>query len=416
MMAWRTHVWRQLTRPRQRVGRRVTRMGRGSRGGVALLTTIALVALMGVIVTEITFMATMRLQLAANQRDEAKAEALAQAGVQFYRLILIASKQLGQSPMIQSLGPMLGVNADTLWQLVPEVGSGFLRFLLMADGDKEEASELARAGIDAALNDGEEIPQTTLKKHFLDFDGDFQASVQPEDQRIFVGSFQATTLGDLQLEPKAGLLIGLMSGDAQSDFLRERDLEMWELIGNLSDWTDPDDTRIFRGGSENALYERLEPPYLSKNGAFDSREEIRLVDGWNSDQVWYRFGQHLTIYGSGKVNVNAADRRVLEALLFRYIQPQPRNVDIILDLIMQFRRTPPELGGGLFRGADSFVGFIQQYAPGTIDPAINQVITTESEIFRITSKGDVRNANVSIEAVLDFSKSPMGKVVYWNVR
>ena len=143
-MGWRTHVWRQLIRPRQRVGRRVTRMGRGSRGGVALLTTIALVALMGVIVTEITFMATMRLQLAANQRDEAKAEALAQAGVQFYRLILIASKQLGQSPMIQSLGPMLGVNADTLWQLVPEVGSGFLRFLLMADGDKEEASELAR--------------------------------------------------------------------------------------------------------------------------------------------------------------------------------------------------------------------------------------------------------------------------------
>ena len=37
------------------------------------------------------------------------------------------------------------------------------------------------------------------------------------------------------------------------DWLYENDIVKEELIGSLADWIDPDDTRIFSGGSEDAV-------------------------------------------------------------------------------------------------------------------------------------------------------------------
>ncbi len=92
-------LWAALNRERT-VSRARRRSGRRSRSGVALLLVITTVAMMTVLVTEIVHGAAIRLQLATNQRDEAQAEALAMGGVQFYRLLLIASKQLEGSGII----------------------------------------------------------------------------------------------------------------------------------------------------------------------------------------------------------------------------------------------------------------------------------------------------------------------------
>ena len=86
IQAW----WKELHRERT-----PERRGRRSRSGVAMLLVITIVTLLTVVVTEVVHGAAMRIQLAGNQRDEAKAEALAMSGVQFYRLLLIASQQLG---------------------------------------------------------------------------------------------------------------------------------------------------------------------------------------------------------------------------------------------------------------------------------------------------------------------------------
>jgi type II secretory pathway component PulK len=230
-------------------------------------------------------------------------------------------------------------------------------------------------------------------------------------------------MAQLQSDPQAGMLASLMSGDRQDNFLNEIDLDKWELIAALVDWTDPDDQRLFDGGSEQSAYENLsdlEDPYPPKNAQFDTQEELRLVEGWNRDQVWLRYGRHLTIYGSGKVNINTADRRVMEAIFQRFIQPPPTqdSMQIIWQQIDAFRNTPvyAEGGGGIFHDVGNFVALLREIAPGTLDDSIQQQLTTSSTVFRVSSEGEVGDSKVVISAVFDFSRSPIGKVLYWQVQ
>ena len=131
--------------------------------------------------------------------------------------------------------------------------------------------------------------------------------------------------------------------------------------------------------------------------------------------MWKRYGQHLTIYGDGKINVNTADRDVIEALLWAYLEvPNEFLIDELVGLIMEYRRMSPLLGGGLFKTPQSFVQFIQQFGVGLRNEII-QGITIESTIFRVKAKGTVSEATVTIEAVFDFTKSPTGKVIYWHI-
>ena len=74
-MRW---LWRELTRPRGHTTHRFYRGGRGSRGGVALLLVLSNLLLMSVLVSEMTYTASVRVKLAVHERDEAKAEQLGQ--------------------------------------------------------------------------------------------------------------------------------------------------------------------------------------------------------------------------------------------------------------------------------------------------------------------------------------------------
>jgi type II secretory pathway component PulK len=430
MNAMLEQLWTILTRERAwREGRPPAR-GRRSRSGVALLLVLTIVVLLTVLVTEVVHGAAIRVRLAANQRDEAKAEALAMGGVQFYRLLLIADKQLEGSgafamldSYLSSMGMYAPINSNTLWQIVPKISSSVLRMLLLTDGDEEEAKELGARGLtDEEREEAEELGGH-LRKPFLDFDGDFMAGVEDEDKRIFVGGLRATNMVELQSDPHAGMLASLMSGDRQDEYMRDQNIDKWELIGNLVDWTDQDDKRIYDGGNESQVYEAIdedEAPYRPKNAPFDTQDEIRLVDLWNKDQIWLRYGRHLTIYGSGKVNINTADRRVMEAIFQRFIQPPPTqdSMNLIWQQLQAFRNLSifAEGGGGVFPDVGGFVAFLREIAPGTVDEGIAQSLTTKSTVFRITSEGEVGDAKVKIEAVFDFQRSPIGRVMYWRVQ
>ncbi len=406
------------------------RSGRSSRAGVALLLTISIVALLTVVVTELSYSASVRIQMAANARDEAKAEALAHAGVQFYRLVLVASKQLeGQMEVInqqmQGMGmdlSSLGIGGTQLWQFVPTVSSSFVR-MLIGSGSGDDAMLAALGDEAGGPNEVDaDFERNPLKETFLQFDGDFTATVSDEDRMLGVGDMQANDAEGLQTNPNALRLAALMSGEDDLAYLRDINYEKWELIGNLVDWTDADDNQIYKGGRESGLYERLDSPYLPKNAPFDTLDEIRLVDGWHLEGVWERFGKHLSIYGGGKVNVNTASRPVLGALFRAYIQPVP--TDYTLDLIfenLQLYRTGgdpsnPGSGSPFFFSEEQFVQWLQTAAPGTVDEQISGAITTKSNVFRVKSTGEVGKATVTIEVVYDFSSAATGKVLYWNIR
>ena len=419
MKALIAKVGHTLTRPRGAVRHRYYRVRQSSRAGVALLMVLSSILLMTVLVSEIAYSATVRLSLASHHRDEAKAEALAFSGMQFYRLVLMASKSLGRNPMIQTVGQYMGLNGDSLWQVLPSFNTGLIRMVFVSGSDIDT---MGVGGTGAALTD-EQIAETrestsSTKRNFLDFDGDFSAMVKDEARYIYVGGLRATDLQSLtQLHP-AQQLAGMMNKEEHNQFFYDNDLDRTELIANLVDWTDADDIRLFEGGYEESLYERLENPYRPKNAPFDTREEIRLVDGWHLDSVWERFGRYLTIYGEGKVNVNTAPRPVLRGILTAYADGYyaEQQIDLWLDVLFQYRGRPVSADGVYFNSPQSFVQFMSEVVGMPLKQEVVQSITTESSVFRVVSTGEVGDARVEVVAVYDFSSSPTGRVLNFRVR
>ncbi len=414
-------VWRELTRARGPVRHRFYRGGRSSKAGVALLMVITSVMLLTVLVTEIAHGAVVRVQLAGQHRDEVKAEMLALSGVNFYRMVLMASKAIGKNPMIQGLAQMMGSNANELWQALPFIDTGFMRLLFVSNGsvdDGDVADVVDAGGLSDEQVDESRESSSLLNRNFLDFDGDFHASVHDEERRVYVGKLQATTLTELLGQPAGQTLFAMFNREEFQDYLRDNNLQGEELIGNLADWTDVDDTRLFQGGSEDALYESLDSPYRSKNGAFDSRDEIRLVDGWHLDGIWERVGQHLTIYGAGKINVNTATRPVLYALMLAYGEgiTNQNQVEPFVDELFQRRGMPMAEGGVYFSSPEMFFNYVTTQIGFPMREDVVQAVATESNVFRIHSSGTVGDARVEMIAVLDFSQDATGRFLHFRLR
>lgn len=400
-------LWKELTRKRGHSSHRFYRT-RDSRAGVALLMTTTSILFLTILVTEIVFSANVRLQLGAHQRDEAKAEMIALTGVRLYHLVLVASKQMGSA-----LASFTGGMGDTLWQMLPSINTGLLRMVFISDDiDEEDARRIEQEGLNQEEREAsmEEMSSSRHKDNFLSFEGDFFADVVDEESKLSIAGFSATTFADLQTDPAAFRLYGLMSGETNDQFFHEENIERWELIGNLIDWTDADDARLYQGGSEDQLYQKVQPPYLAKDAAFDSLKEVRLVEGWHRDDVWERFGDKLTIYGNGKVNINTASREVLAGIMYSYCGISSEwQVDQMMTTINEYRAITT------FSDTSTFITLLES-AGCTPDDNLSKYLTTESTVFRITSTGVVGDASVTIVAIIDFSSDKQGDVVYWNVQ
>ena len=81
------------------------------------------------------------------------------------------------------------------------------------------------------------------------------------------------------------------------------------ITDSILDWLDEDDLHHVNG-AEKDYYLTLPEPYEPKNGPFESLEEMTLVKGI-TPQIFELLRDHLTIYGSGKINVNFASKEVL---------------------------------------------------------------------------------------------------------
>ena len=80
----------------------------------------------------------------------------------------------------------------------------------------------------------------------------------------------------------------------------------------ILDWRDDDqDPRPM--GAEDFYYQGLSPAYESKDGPCESVEELLLIKGM-SPALFARLAPSLTVYGSGRVNINTTGQPVLRAL------------------------------------------------------------------------------------------------------
>ena len=381
------------------------------RSGIALLVAITTIAILTVIVTEVTYIARMRLLTASNQRDRVQAYWLAKSGTGIYQLILAANKELGRNSFIQEFG--LG---DSLWQMVPALNTGMMRMLFVSespgdDVEKEDIEEFKEEGkVSEAVMEKSREGGLFSDRNFLDFPGDFSAEIIDMESKIDIN--QLGSEGEsLQDSTTAQRLYSLMSGEDNDQWFLERNIDRWEIIGNIKDWVDADDYRSGGlGGQEDSFYQSQDPPYYTKNAKFDTTDEIRLIDGWNGE-VFDKFGDKLTIWSNGKFNLSSLDNDMHRALIRSAANRQVQNteLDICFDDI-GWKMEIPNVGK-----AKGYVAIVEKYCHIELDKTKLQNITKTSKVFQITSTGMVGTSTVTISMIIDFTSSALGTVRYIRI-
>ena len=156
-----------------------------------------------------------------------------------------------------------------------------------------------------------------------------------------------------------------------------------ERLESLMDWLDSDDEPR-PSGAETDFYQDLTPPYMPTNGPLSTLLEIRLIKGFDHE-TFEKLRPYITVYSEGSVNVNTADRIVLESLSSK-ISP------FVADDIIKARENEP-----LEDKAEL------QKIPGLSDELAGGVLNymnIASSTFRILSTGNVGSSQETIECIV----------------
>ena len=372
--------------------------------GVAMLLVIVIIAIMLPIVTDMNYEARTEFMIAMNYKQKAETMVLAQSGITFAVTVFDLQKQL--ESMMKSLG---GKSSSTgsfeLWDIIP-FDTALLRaftqagpFLDMEDMTDKEA--LKKQGEENAGTDGGETGEP-----IFDFPGDFKLEFTNEDQKINLNSIN---FGGVRTVTK--MLESVIAPD-EYDFIFEENtnrpefVDRIELVQNIVDWIDKDTERYSDndkyagGGAEQSLYDDFQPPYQVKNAGLDSIPELRMIYGVN-DVIYRLIAPNVTIYSTGKININKASSPMLESLIRAYAK------DSALGIFYDRRQMREFMGKVLMRktrdGWSKPKDFIKSVTEEgvALDRAINKVITTKGRIYRIRSVGSKNGIESWIEIVVD---------------
>ena len=186
-----------------------------------------------------------------------------------------------------------------------------------------------------------------------------------------------------------------------------------ELVNAVKDWLDTNDDDAVTGlsGAESDYYQSLENSYPCANGPFNQVSELYNVKGMERENPDLELGNFFTAYGladikndlgrftyTGKININTAPIEVVAALL-------PEGRDHLAEDLVAFRE---------HRASDE-----EQYSnllePGWFDKVIElsgnektaftSNITYASHVFRITCKVRQEGVSASVSAVVKREKS-----------
>lgn len=190
------------------------------------------------------------------------------------------------------------------------------------------------------------------------------------------------------------------------------------ITDSILDWIDPNDAPLL-AGAESDYYQGLNPPYYAKNAPMDSIDEIRLTKGFieyaqrmggksegpspfphhklgfaneevSPDDLMKFFHQVFTPYSNGRININTAQREVLELI--------PGMDTPTLENILTLRSSiSGPAGDGVFSS-------IAQLQPAVSNPQLLQMLnrycTTRGDTYEVTVTATVGNSSRKFVAVI----------------
>jgi type II secretory pathway component PulK len=212
--------------------------------------------------------------------------------------------------------------------------------LAYANSRRTQAHYLALGGIERM-----KVLLGTLEDSGLTVTAACQFTSTAEDERL-LAEFK-------DFDPAEGSLLTYSLRDELAHFnVNKPDPPSWKNTGHISkalcssiiDWIDEDDD-VNPDGAETDLYQRLEPPHISKNGSCVTLKELLYVKGVTRETYLgedlnrnYRLDENekdglfempsdngdnrldsgfvdlFTVYGDGRININTASATILGAL------------------------------------------------------------------------------------------------------
>ena len=449
----------------KRISKRV-----GRERGVALLLVLVGLAVLGLMANEIRYNSIVEIRLATNERDNLRAHYLARSGIGLSRLMLKFQKQMDQI-QIPNIAGMMSQFTDLLAGGKPDPAK--LQDLLSGKGGAAGGAaapstmslQLWRmAKIDCYMlqqmmpeedpkkgglgptkssskkfdfdDENPELGAAQAKRQFGGFEGCFTTVLSDEEEKINVSK-----LNGPQLVAAVALAQTLAAfGDKKYEFLFEKEdsnrvkVVPADVIIAMRDWLDEDEvgTQLNLTGQgdafakgfsdENYNYDKFDPRYKAKNGAFDSMDELYMVHGVN-DRFMAAFGDKITVFPdvNSRQNINTDDPVLLELAIRTIADPvrvDPRLQDpLFIDTLIKKIRTA-RVFAMFGMSVTDFVNIVQSAGIATNSTITNNVqnnryIGDKSNTYRIQVTGEAGDVTRTITAVIRLDDG-LGRLVYWK--
>jgi general secretion pathway protein K len=421
-----------MTTPAANLSPRLRLRQKRQRRGVAIVLVLGALTILTVMLAEFQDETSAEFGAALSQRDALKAEYAARSAVHLSQLLIATEptirKALGPLFLMMSGGKQTAPQIP-VWDFADQVLGAF---------NDETGTEAFTSLASVNLAEGKNLGLTGAG---------FEVKIVDEESKI---NFNAAARGDAFSQTRLGLqILGLISHGQYAPMFEQRDRDgqfsdRSAICSAIIDWADPDsDTAICdvsgqaqQNAAEDSFYQRLKKPYPRKNAAFDSLEEVRLVRGVGDD-FWATFidpepdkpdKRVVTVWGSGKVNVNTANgQTILAVVCSAAVEGSPVCIGTaesakFLSAIQMVKGFT--MGAPLFNSPKGFINAMKGKGMFKLaaeylelkpiefksETELVKAITTESKVFSIYATGYVksgqRETRVKIHTVVDFRNAP----------
>lgn len=401
---------------------------------MALLLVLTSIAVLTAVAVEFSYDTRIDTTLAANSRDELRAYYMARSATNLSRLVLHFQHQLDQQGgQLQQAAaaagmPDMGMPKIRLWEALPVESSAINMFIGAASGPPSTDTP------DAPLSPrpGEAVPATGLMS-FGSYEGGFSASITDEESKINLnrlnnpgatGRVAAQQLMMLWNDPRWDFLFNETTSHGEK-YTRE------ELLLHLRDWIDEDQSGsaldrvsgeiVQAAADEVGPYTRYRPAYKPKNALFDSMDEVYQVAGV-TDRLMAAFGDRLTVYPdiNAKLNINTNDpmQQYVNILIAAADEnhmalQNPATIQLILEQIELARMLPfTSLSVSQFVGILEGAG-IPVKPEIKHNPQANDVMSDQSQTFRIEAVGQVGDVTKKLTSVVRYDQA-LGKLLHYR--
>jgi general secretion pathway protein K len=382
--------------------------------GVALIMVLVAVAVLAIFATDFIRITQVHALGTINVRNELKAEYLARSAVNLSRLLLAVQGVVSQQMKRFRMRP------PPLWQ--------FADYFVLSFNDPA-ALEMVGSVIGTPMEGTE---------GFGGLGGDIQVAIVDEESKI---NLNMATMGSVWQELVARELAALFQPSLYDPLFEEANEEgermtREDIIAAIIDYADVDEIVYGTSGFPEAnTYETDDNAGELKNAPYDTIEELHRVKGINDD-FWAAFvdpepdhpkARSITVWGSGKINVNTADPMVLYAILCSLSSNPvetcaPENLQNLFTLI-QYMVDVRSLLGVPFANTGRFlqnVGSGVQDIPGVSmnRDDVNKYLTVDSQVFSIYATAQVGKSKKRIWTVVDTRGANSmngGTVLYWKM-